>query len=95
MTMSSKNQQLYTSILVWNDTRVLFRVVDAPHHSSRVIAAVRDMQHELGVTMKDDDPRWQTWPGVSTVSVLPRVDAWKASSCSVIASSGVRVEVSA
>lgn len=60
-----------TTIMVWNEQRILVKVVDAGHDSDDAQIALFDMLRMLGVERVSDHDEWQMWEGEAKVEVLP------------------------
>lgn len=63
-TTKKKGRQAKTTILAWNDKRIMIDIVD-DHDAGRVLLGIRN---QLG--HQDEDTRWQTMEGTRLVTLL-------------------------
>lgn len=63
-TPKKKAGQAKTTIIAWNDKRIMIEIVDG-YDADRVLLAMRN---QLG--HQDEDPRWQTMEGTRLVTLL-------------------------
>lgn len=63
-TTKKKGRQAKTTIIAWNDKRIMIEIVD-DDDAGRLLLAMRN---QLG--HQDDDPRWQTMEGTRSVTLL-------------------------
>lgn len=63
-TPKKKAVQAKTTIIAWNDKRIMIEIVDG-YDEDRILFGMRN---QLG--HRDDDPRWQTMEGTRSVTLL-------------------------